>query len=85
MRPYTWRGRTQEMAPTSSPGQGQLGQPVQEHQCAGLEDRAKEQAQERSQASADIWLFTIMLPRYAVEQLPRLFFVKYKTGSCLFI
>ena len=83
--PTTRWGKTQEVAPTSSPGQRRLGQPVLARQCTGLEDRAKEQAQERSQTSAGIQLFTITLPRYAAEQLPRLFFVRYKTGSCLFI
>lgn len=72
------------MAPIS-PGQRQLGRPVTARQSDGLEDRAKEQTQERSETLAGILLFTITLPQYAAEQLPRLFFVKYKTGSCLFI
>lgn len=61
------------MAAATLPAQRQLGQPVLSHQCAGLEDRAKEQGQERSQTVAGIWLFTITSPWYAVEQLPRLF------------
>lgn len=78
-------GEGQDMAPTSSPGQRELRQPMLLCQRAGLEGRTKEQVQKKSQTSAGIWLFPSTLPWYAVAQLPCLFFVKYKTGSCLFI
>lgn len=80
-----WWGRTQEMA-SISPGQTQLGQPMPTCQCAGLEGRAKKEAQERSQTLAGIQLFTIhCITTVCWEQLPRLVLVKYKTGSFLLI